>query len=58
MLGSTATSSIWGQFSIRCYSSGDLSEPVCLDIIGVPGPVGPTVIDGREKLFEIFFLLA
>ena len=53
MLGSTDPSSIWGQFFVRCYSSGGPAKPVCLSMIGGPGPVVPTLIYGREKLLGV-----
>ena len=51
MLGSTFPSSIWGRFALGCHSSWGPAEPVFLAIIGGPGPVMSTRIDGRENLF-------
>ena len=58
MLGSTAPSSVWVQFDVGCYSSEGPAEPVCLAVVGSPGPVGTTVNNGQEKLLWDGFLLA
>ena len=55
MLGSTSPSSIWGQFFVGYYSSEVLSDPVFLDLVGVPGTVGPTGINGQENLLGVDF---
>ena len=41
VLGSTATSSIWEQFSMECYSLWGPDGPVCFAILGGPGHVCP-----------------
>ena len=32
-----------------------MANPVCLDIIRGPGPIGPNGIGGQKKLLEIVF---
>ena len=46
MLGSTIPLSIWGQFDAECYLSEGPADPVFLYVVGGPGPVYPTVING------------
>ena len=50
MLACTSTSSIWGQFYVGCYSSRGSAGLVSLAIHGIPGPLGPTIDGGRERL--------
>ena len=54
MLGSTDPLSIWGKFAMGYYSFQAPDGPVCLDIHGGPGPMGPT---GEMLLGEIFSLI-
>ena len=46
MLVYAAPLPIWGGFSVGCYFSEGPAETVCLAIVGGPGQVGPTGING------------
>ena len=45
VLGYTSPLSIWRQFYVGCYSSDISANPVCLTVVGGPGPVGPNGIN-------------
>ena len=55
MIGSTAPLSVWGKFSVGCYSSWVPVDPVCLAVIGGPGHVDKTGYYSQEKLLGIVF---